>query len=74
MNFFHTGLHRVKRDPIMSNWKNKTTTKLHLDFIPFEQLDIRVLDKLVEGMNMLFPPFKIIDTIVVKKGFLEQHT
>jgi hypothetical protein len=28
----------------MSNGKNKATTKLHLDFIPFEQLDIRVLE------------------------------
>jgi len=33
----------------MSNGKNKTTTKLHLDFIPFEQVDIRVLE--IEGKN-----------------------
>ena len=52
MNFLYTGLHRVKRDLIMSNGKNKTTTKLHLDFIPFEQLDIRVLE--IGGKNEYF--------------------
>ena len=31
MNFFQTGLQRVKRDPIMSNGKNIKSKKLHLD-------------------------------------------
>ena len=52
MNFFHTGLHRVQRDPLMSNRKNTATTKVHLDFIPFEPLDIRVLD--IGGKNEYF--------------------
>jgi hypothetical protein len=52
MNFFQTGLHRVKRDPIMSNGRNRTANKLHLDFIPFAQLDIRVLE--IAGKNEYF--------------------
>jgi hypothetical protein len=42
--FLTTGLHQIKADEIIHSGFKTKSRKLHIDFIPFERLDIRVVE------------------------------